>query len=94
MIAARLLLVLLAGAVAAAPALATPNGRGSGINIASAPAFRPDDLARFAGTNWPTVGGDYEQDRYSTLSQIDTGNVARLKAAWHVHLDGSATGTK
>lgn len=94
MAAARVLLVVLTCAVAAAPALATPNGRSSGDAIARAPAFQPTELARFAGADWPTVGGDYEQDRYSRLNQIKTTNVAKLKPAWHVHLDGSATGTK
>ena len=78
-----------------APALATPNGNaGSARSILGAPPFQPADLAHFSADNWPTVGGDYEQDRYSQLRQIAKGNVSRLKAAWHVHLDGSGTGTR
>ena len=32
--------------------------------------------------NWLTYGGDYASHRYSTLSQINTGNVAKLRQAW------------
>jgi quinoprotein glucose dehydrogenase len=32
--------------------------------------------------DWPVYGGSNSGDRYSTLSQINTGNVARLKLAW------------
>jgi len=88
------LLIVLVGAsfALAGPSRATPNGEAQ--KIAAPPVFRPGDLGQFAADNWATVGGDYQQDRYSRLEQIDTGNVSRLKAAWHVHLDGSATGTK
>jgi PQQ-dependent dehydrogenase (methanol/ethanol family) len=83
-------LLVLVAALAASPAHATPND----VRGTSAPAFDPTRLARFAAVNWPTVGGDYEQDRYSRLGQINVGNVSRLKVAWHVQLDGSATGPK
>src|SRR5439155_17002839 len=78
----------------AAPAAATTYGGGARAAIPDAPAFQPQDLGRFTRADWPTVGGDYEQDRYSRLGQIDTRNVSRLRPAWHVHLDGSGTGTK
>jgi glucose dehydrogenase len=38
--------------------------------------------AGFAQTNWPSYGNDPGAMRYSTLRQIDAGNVARLKSAW------------
>jgi alcohol dehydrogenase (cytochrome c) len=35
-----------------------------------------------AGRDWPTVGGDWANTRYSALNQITTQNVARLGAVW------------
>jgi quinoprotein glucose dehydrogenase len=35
--------------------------------------------------NWGVYGGNKENNRYSSLSQIDTGNVALLKPAWVYH---------
>jgi alcohol dehydrogenase (cytochrome c) len=35
-----------------------------------------------ASNEWPTYGGDYSNTRYSTLNQINTGNVGKLKMAW------------
>jgi quinohemoprotein ethanol dehydrogenase len=81
----------------AVPALATPNGHVGKVATAAVPfipAFQPADLSVFPTDNWPVVGGNYQQDHYSALSQINTGNVASLKEVWHVHLDGSGTGAK
>jgi glucose dehydrogenase len=38
--------------------------------------------AALAQTDWPTFGNDPGAMRFSTLRQIDAGNVARLKPAW------------
>jgi alcohol dehydrogenase (cytochrome c) len=38
------------------------------------------------GATWGIYGGDYANTRYSTLSQINTGNVGRLKVAWALQL--------
>ena len=35
-----------------------------------------------AGREWPAVGGDAANARYSTLAHITTANVARLGGAW------------
>ena len=35
-----------------------------------------------AGNEWGTYGGDYANTRYSSLSQINTGNVNKLRVAW------------
>ena len=35
-----------------------------------------------SGNEWTTYGGDYANTRYSTLDQINTGNVSKLKVAW------------
>jgi alcohol dehydrogenase (cytochrome c) len=39
-------------------------------------------LTESAGANWPTVGGDLGDTRFSTLDQIDTGNVSQLHLVW------------
>ncbi|MCP5143981.1 MAG: PQQ-binding-like beta-propeller repeat protein [Gammaproteobacteria bacterium] len=43
-------------------------------------------------TEWPTNGGDIYNRRFSSLQQIDVGNVQDLKGVWHVHLGGSGAG--
>src|SRR5207237_8548180 len=35
-----------------------------------------------AGNEWTMDGGDYANTRYSTLNQINTGNVSRLRVKW------------
>jgi glucose dehydrogenase len=35
-----------------------------------------------SGNEWPMYGGDYANTRYSSLTQINTGNVNRLRVAW------------
>ncbi len=51
------------------------------------------DLSKPAGNDWPAVGGDWHNTRYSTLAQIDRNNVKKLKGAWVTHL-GSGLGQK
>ena len=41
-----------------------------------------------AGAEWPHYGGDQWNTRYSTLNEINTGNVSTLKVAW-MHSLGS-----
>jgi quinohemoprotein ethanol dehydrogenase len=41
-----------------------------------------DGLGHPTGKDWPMVGGDRQNTRYSTLSQINTHNVKHLGAAW------------
>jgi len=41
------------------------------------------------GKEWVTNGGNLTNQRYSTLTQIDTSNVKRLKGAWMTRLNGS-----
>ena len=62
--------------------------------ITPAPAFTSTDLSTVPGANWITNGGDVSNARYSSLNQINTGNVANLKEAWHIHLDGSGMASK
>jgi glucose dehydrogenase len=39
------------------------------------------------GKEWPLVGGDWGNTRYSTLRQINTSNVKGLKGAWMTPLN-------
>lgn len=41
--------------------------------------------AQFAGSEWRAYGGDAGGSRYSTLDQINRGNVGKLKSAWTFH---------
>jgi alcohol dehydrogenase (cytochrome c) len=52
----------------------------------------PALLTRPATDAWPSYAGDYSQRRYSTLTQIDTGNVRHLSLAWVSHLTAGAAG--
>jgi alcohol dehydrogenase (cytochrome c) len=56
-------------------------------------AQRAPDLRKPAGKEWLTIGGDWHNTRYSTLTQINVDNVKNLKAAWVSHL-GSGLGQK
>src|SRR5476651_412373 len=53
--------------------------------ITPAPFYTGAQLSQYAGNDWPTVGGDLQNDRYSTLTQITPANVGKLKLAWHIH---------
>ncbi len=91
----KLALTLVAALVAVSTAAATTRGpSGASVTIPLAPAFAPLDLVPPAGADWATNGGNYGQTRYSALKEITKSNVRRLKAKWHVHLNGSGTGSK
>jgi quinohemoprotein ethanol dehydrogenase len=57
--------------------------------ISKAPAFSADELVAWPTRDWPTVGGNIFNQRYSALTQIDRDNVAQLKGVWRTHLNGS-----
>jgi glucose dehydrogenase len=44
-------------------------------------------LVSYAGTNWLENGGDVENDRYSTLTQITKSNVGSLSLSWENNLN-------
>jgi alcohol dehydrogenase (cytochrome c) len=53
---------------------------------------QPEDLlARPVGANWTSYNGDYTGRRFSSLSQINTANVARLRADWVFHSSNSSS---
>ncbi len=58
-----------------------------------APAWKGDALVAAPTTAWPTNGGNWYNQRYSPLAQIDRGNVAKLKGVWRTRLGGSGVGT-
>src|SRR5438309_11113013 len=41
--------------------------------------------SRMLAANWLTYNGDYSGRRYSSLSQINTNNIAQLRAEWVFH---------
>jgi quinohemoprotein ethanol dehydrogenase len=63
-------------------------------SIQRAPAFTADELEAPPTENWLTNGGSLSNQRYSPLDEISTDNVAGLKGAWHIHLNGSGLATK
>src|SRR5262249_1783968 len=50
--------------------------------------FTPS-AAHGAGADWSIYGGGPEGNRYSTLTQIDKTNVARLQPAWTFRMDAA-----
>lgn len=51
-------------------------------------------VACSASRDWPVTGGDPGNTRYSSLDQINRGNVARLRLAWTYHTgDAPSTGS-
>ncbi|HMD27274.1 MAG TPA: PQQ-binding-like beta-propeller repeat protein, partial [Steroidobacteraceae bacterium] len=59
---------------------------------ADSPAYTPKQLTDLPVSDWITNGGNIYNQRYSPLADINTGNVASLKAEWHMHLNGSGMG--
>jgi quinohemoprotein ethanol dehydrogenase len=53
-------------------------------------AFSAAQLVRPADINWSTNGGSLDNQRYSTLTQLNKTNVANLKGVWHVNLGSGA----
>ena len=59
----------------------------------SAPGTFGAGLAALPTEGWPTNGGNLYNQRYSPLTAINRGNVARLKGVWRARLRGSGTCT-
>src|SRR5579884_528807 len=45
------------------------------------------DFSKPPAAEWPLVGGDWGNTRYSPLARIDTSNVKALKGAWMARLN-------
>lgn len=78
-----LVLLLVAAAALAAWLLLRPAGTAAARSPADAMLL---DAARDPA-DWLTHGGTYDEQRFSTLTQIDAGNVAKLGLAWSTELD-------
>src|ERR1700746_1135499 len=71
-----------------------------GLLFPGAPSVRAADpeidrlLQSPVGKDWITNGGNMTNQRYSTLKQIDTTTVKKLKGAWMTRLKGSGLGGK
>lgn len=62
------------------------NGQESQAPITAATDLSDQDLlAQPVGGNWTSYNGDYTGRRYSSLREIDLGNVAKLRLAWIFH---------
>lgn len=46
----------------------------------------PDSGRGYPAQDWPLVGGDWSNSRYSTLTDITTDTVDRLTGAWVTRL--------
>jgi quinohemoprotein ethanol dehydrogenase len=62
--------------------------------IAAAPEFTAEELNEEPAGNWVTNGGNLTNDRFSTLSEINTKNVGELKADWMTKIGQNATSAK
>ena len=86
------------GVTLAVPLVALVHGEQARVpapaDITRAPAFSDADLTVPPTTGWPTNGGNWFNQRYSPLGQIDRDNVADLKAVWRTRLGGSGVGSQ
>ncbi len=78
---------LAAVGLAAAVAVASGYGAGSRSSIVISPRFA-SSLTSYPSIDWPTTGGNLWNNRYSTLTQINTTTVKRLKLRWVRTFDG------
>ena len=81
---------LLVGVTMSTVACNRHTGSASGAESAMS-AAQADSALRTAmadSTQWPVYGRDFSNERYSPLTQINTGNVAQLAPAWiyHTHI--------
>jgi len=72
--------LVVAGVAATVVAIASASTNGT-RGPAAARAFLPAGLTP-AGNNWASTGGDLAGSAFSTLNQINTKNVAKLKMVW------------
>jgi quinohemoprotein ethanol dehydrogenase len=58
-----------------------------GVLFLSSLSAQTLDLRKPANTDWPLVGGDWGNTRFSTLSKINVTNVKTMKGAWMARLN-------
>ncbi len=76
-------LALLAALPVADSTAAAQQGKSNVTSVVNVGA--EDLLANPAGANWTSYNGDYTGRRYSSLHEINSRNVAQLRAAWVFH---------
>ena len=76
---ARSILAVVLPAVAAAVLLGPPG------------AAQPQPESTHGAADWPYIGGDWANSRYSTLDAVDTRTVSELGAAWSFPFEGGAS---
>ncbi len=74
--------------------LAVPIGSAQDERIIRAPAFAGNDLVAPPRRDWSTNGGNWYNQRFSPLTEINRDNVENLKGVWRARLDGSGVDTK
>lgn len=79
------LLILCSAALVVAASASAKGNRGAAY-IPRSPAFSSAQLYKQPAVDWPTIGGSLRDDRYSTLDQINSGNVSGLKTVWTTRL--------
>ena len=62
--------------------------------IGATAALSDKELAALPTNGWPKSGGNFFNQNYSPLTQINRQTVANLKALWRAHLDGSGMNVK
>ncbi|PYR99873.1 MAG: quinonprotein alcohol dehydrogenase [Acidobacteria bacterium] len=62
--------------------------------IGATAALSDKELAALPTNGWPKSGGNFFNQNYSPLTQINRQTVANLKAVWRAHLDGSGMNVK
>jgi alcohol dehydrogenase (cytochrome c) len=95
-VAAVLLATALVAVAAGVAQSATSKSAAKSTKTASvplAPAFTGAQLAA-PSSGWSTNGGSTMNQRYSPLTQINAGNVSKLKGIWETHLGGLGKAAK
>ena len=67
--------------------LVTPAASLIGLGLAVVLSAQAADWKAHPGANFPLVGGNWSNQRYSTLTQINKSNLSQLGGAWMVHAD-------
>src|SRR5438552_5250131 len=62
-------------------------------SVGAAPAQQSIPAGDGSANEWLTYGGNFFNQRYSSLNQVTTSNVAQLKGAWTYHTGSSSDAT-
>ena len=64
------------------------------VAVGDGSPYSAGGLSQNPAAEWRTNGGSLNNQRYSTLDQINRDNVSQLKGVWRTHLEGSGMGTR